>query len=236
MGEIRPVREGRKVLMLRILRPSRRCLRFSLRSALIAMTIAGIWFGYLVSETRRQQGIQETVERAGGWVYWDYEIDRSKSWIGFFPTNPSPPGPYWLRRIAGDNFLARVERVYIQDGTAKDSDLAMLDGATSIRWLSIGGTSKGVTDKGVQHLEGLHSLENLGLSNTGITNDALVHVRRMKGLRKLQLSGTNITDEGLVELYGLKNLELLTLGPHVTPAGIARIREQLPNCKVELYR
>ncbi|MBI83284.1 MAG: hypothetical protein CMJ81_08825 [Planctomycetaceae bacterium] len=49
----------------------------------------------------------------------------------------------------------------------------------------------------------------------------------------LRLDGTRITDAGLVHLRGLTNLQWLGLRyTKVTPAGIARLKKELPHCQV----
>src|SRR3990172_6123654 len=49
-----------------------------------------------------------------------------------------------------------------------------------------------ITDAGLVHLKGVHTID---LSETNITDIGLMH---LKGVHKINLSGTNITDAGLV--------------------------------------
>jgi hypothetical protein len=58
---------------------------------------------------------------------------------------------------------------------------------------------------------------------------------RMPSLRLIDLGGTNISDDGLRHLEPLKQLTGLqvTHQTQVTPAGLARLREELPGCHIE---
>lgn len=52
-------------------------------------------------------------------------------------------------------------------------------------------------------------------------------------MRELDLSITKITDEGLQHLHGLTELsDLWFMNTDVTEAGVATLRQSLPNCKV----
>ena len=52
-------------------------------------------------------------------------------------------------------------------------------------------------------------------------------------LESLDISGTGITDKGLEYLTGLTNLMTLHIyDTTVTPAGVAKVQEALPNCEI----
>ena len=70
-------------------------------------------------------------------------------------------------------------------------------------------------------------------SQTLVTDAVMV---QLKGLAQvnLDLQRTEITDAGLEHLNGLKQLRFLNLtDTHVTDAGVAKLQQALPNCKIE---
>ena len=114
-----------------------------------------------------------------------------------------------------------------------DEGVAFLKGQEDLRWLSIYDTS--VTDQGLLHLTGLGRLAVLNLNGTSITDEGLRQISEIDSLSALMLSGTRITDKGLECLFGL-DLELIQLGGgtfgNVTPEGVQRLREAMPECGV----
>jgi len=66
------------------------------------------------------------------------------------------------------------------------------------------------------------------LYNTQITDAGLVHLAGLTSLQELF-----VTDAGLVHLKGLTSLQTLGLGnTQVTDAGVAKLKEALPNCEI----
>ncbi|MGH9582233.1 MAG: leucine-rich repeat domain-containing protein, partial [Bryobacteraceae bacterium] len=75
--------------------------------------------------------------------------------------------------------------------------------------LSLGGTS--VSDEGLNHAAGLHSLRVLRLANTKIADSALKRLSPLRRLEELDLSRTAITDAGIRDLSALTSLRVLNL-------------------------
>jgi peroxiredoxin len=67
------------------------------------------------------------------------------------------------------------------------------------------------TEKGIEALTRIRSLESLTLGGPGVTDAALSHVGRMTNLRSLMLFGCPIGNAGLARLSALQSLETLTL-------------------------
>jgi Leucine-rich repeat (LRR) protein len=137
----------------------------------------------------------------------------------------------------------------------QNSPFAMDRKSTPLRLLGLEGTQ--VTDAGLEHLEGLESLERLWLARAQISNAGLENLKKLKSLQRLALGDTQVTDEGLVHLKELKSLALLSLigtkvtdagvehlkeikalqrlwlsGTKVTDAGVAELKKALPECKI----
>jgi serine/threonine protein kinase len=70
---------------------------------------------------------------------------------------------------------------------------------------------KGVTDAGLEHLEGLTRLQMLWLPDTAISDAGLMHLKGLTGLLGLNLCKTAISEQGLVSLKDLTDLQFLHL-------------------------
>ena len=91
-----------------------------------------------------------------------------------------------------------------------------------------------VTDADLRYLDGLESLEALGLAGTRVTDAGLAHLHGLTRLRWLDLDDTIVTDAGLGQLYNLAQLEAVYLqGTAVTEAGVAALRRARPAARVE---
>jgi hypothetical protein len=56
---------------------------------------------------------------------------------------------------------------------------------------------------------------------------------RLKSLQHLNLGSTKVTDAGLWRLGVLDRLQSLTLPAKARGPGLAKLREDLPGCKIE---
>ncbi len=121
--------------------------------------------------------------------------------------------------------------------------LGHLAGVPGLKYLSIDGP---ITDFYLDKVSKLDRLEFLEVRSVGkITDRGLVNIATLTRMRWLTLgngstnpSGTKdfmrATDEGLDALCSLKTLEALILNTaNVTPGGIQKLRNALPNCRIE---
>ena len=68
---------------------------------------------------------------------------------------------------------------------------------------------------------------------TAISDDGLKHLKGLHSLETLILIDTPITDAELSELQGLPNIKLINLSEtKVTKKGVERFKKILPNCVV----
>ena len=204
---------------------SRRRFQFSIRSMLVFVVVVAIvcsWFAVKMQQARRQREVVEAIEKQGGLSGYDDRINEDGRLLVF-------PGPPWLRKLLGMDFLFEVECV--QFGQVTDAGLAHLKELTNLETLDLEATK--VTDAGLVHLEGLTGLENLVLEGTQIGDAGLIHLKGLAGLEHLYLRSTQITDAGLVHLKGLANLKEVWLGDtQVTDAGVQDLQKALPNCEI----
>jgi hypothetical protein len=206
-------------------KPRRRWCQYSLRSLFVVMTAACIgmsWPGVKMREARRQKDTVEEIQKLGGWVWYEHQVDASSSKV--LPTTP-PPVPAWLRKLFGDDFFQKVACVYLNDTQVVDDDLALITNLSELNeLLDLSRTQ--VTDMGLQYLKAFTRLESLRLSGTKITDNGLDHLTALPQLTDLSLDDTTITDEGLERLKALPQLQTLILyKTNITDAGMAHLKE-----------
>ncbi len=224
-------------------KPKRRWLQFSLRTLMIVVTVFCILLGTVVKRARDQRQAVEAIREAGGLIVYDYERDQR-----------GPPGPEWLRRLAGIDLFAKVVSVSADhpsiggSATMTDKEMVHLTLFPDLQSLDLQGQNN-VTDVGVGHLRGLKQLETLWLSNTNISDDGVAYLQKLRklnllalegtkigdvglaklsdmtSLRDLYLHNTQITDDGLVHLKGITNLQNLDLsGTQISDAGLVYLQ------------
>lgn len=153
--------------------------------------------------------------------------------------------------------LPALEDLYVGHTAITDAAMPHLLSRTSLRAFAINDTQ--ITDRGMEQLKKLTGLERLYLRRTSITDDGLRSLQGLTTLRGLELTGTQITDDGLEIISHLVNLDTLYLeetqvtdtglehlrglaalqtlklkGTKVTGAGVARLKEALPKCDIDL--
>ena len=133
--------------------------------------------------------------------------------------------------------LTKLERLYLR-GPAEigDEGLAALGRIAGLTRLLV--SSGKVTDKGLAHLASLKKLESLSLWSNAITDEGLRTLSRIQGLKDLGLyGGTRITEAGLRHLAGMKQLKSLRIdNATLAPAAVERLRQALPDCKLDVTR
>ena len=194
----------------RILTFLRRCLRFRLRTLLLAMMVISVGMGTHVNRVKRQQESIAAVKRLGGWAHYDYEIQHD----GQFDPEGESWAPGWLRAKLGDDYfhsIVHVNMVYSDDPGGGRLDNPQL------------------TDEVLAHLGGFPRLEALLLKESQATNTGLAHVGKLKNLRKLYMwDASNVTDAGVAHLANCRRLEYLHLSESQMGDESARVLSQLP--------
>lgn len=189
-------------------KPKRRhCLRFSLRSMLVVLTVLGVWLGLQVNRANTQRRIVKWVTENGGWVDYDWFMGEDYDYdYGFVLGNePSgtfqPPGPIWIRRLIGDEYFQSV--VVVDAPHAELQDLSPLVKLTTLKVLYL----KGTLINNVSPLSSLTQLENLNLEDTSVRE--IYALASLKELKCLNLSHTAVSD--FTSLSCLSKLEWLAL-------------------------
>ena len=108
----------------------RRWLRFSLRTLLVVMTVLCVWLGFKVNAARRQKEAVEAILKAGGEIFFDYQLEpptgQPDKFNFDFDQNVSPPGPAWLREQLGEEYFREVYAVRFFGPTISASVLPQL--------------------------------------------------------------------------------------------------------------
>ncbi|CAI5458035.1 unnamed protein product [Closterium sp. Yama58-4] len=123
--------------------------------------------------------------------------------------------------------LPQLERLDMDNTALLDSALEPIGAANSLNHLSLLGTN--VTDAGLRHLTGLHSLTAMWLNRcVGVTSAGMVHVGKLTRLEKLSLFGTAVDDSGVRQLTSLTRLKKLWLpdGREVDYKGLCRLLDR----------
>ena len=210
--------EVASLLLLRfVVALSRLRIPFNLSTlAVLAVAFACIWLPGKWQKAERQRETVAIIQRAGGRVLYDYQLDENGNEI----EAATPPGLPWLREICGEDYfrsiaavelpqaddvalecvgeLRRLRKLSLSGGQITDVTLEHFKGFTKLCRLHLQNTS--ITDKGLEYLRGMTDLQDLDLSNTHVTNDGIKHLKLLARLRIVQLGGTKVTGDGAVEL------------------------------------
>ena len=137
--------------------------------------------------------------------------------LGFLSFNGVKLPPEGLKCISSTPSLKTLD---FTDSEIDDAGLACVKDATQLKVMSFFG-SRGLSDKGMAHLQGLTNLVLLDLRNESfsaaepkalrVTDAGLKHLAGCTKLEYLNLQGQHITDEGLKHLSGMTNLQTLSL-------------------------
>jgi len=234
----------------RPIRRSRRSYRrFSVRGLIVLVLAIGGWLGWIVRSARVQREAVAAIQRAGGWVWYDWQYDHGR----FIPAG-KPWAPGWLVDRLGDDYfghvvyaavneggsdavlshighLSRLEDLELVMAPVTDDGLSRIRGLNNLRRLSI--NSAAVSDAGLAHLGGLKSLEHLILCETGVTGSGLAYLKGLPSLRILCIAGIHVTDVDLMHLRGLPGLQMLDLtGAGVPDAELEALRAALPEVPI----
>jgi Leucine-rich repeat (LRR) protein len=95
-----------------------------------------------------------------------------------------------------------------------------------------------VPDSDLPQFERFTRLESVYFGSDRITDAGLPPLVTLKNLEFLNLEDATISDAGLLQLASLNRLSRLVLNdnPSVTELGVNRLRELLPDCKIDYWR
>ncbi len=113
-----------------------------------------------------------------------------------------------------------------------DDDLAKVPKSRELRRLVL--DDKAIRGPGLGHLQNQPELIDLSLHCPTITDLLAKNLAELKRLKRLSLVGASLSDAGIRHLEGLTNLTALDLRKtKASAAGIDRLRQALPTCRIE---
>ncbi len=153
--------------------------------------------------------------------------------------NEPPVDPRLAARALLDDLGARITEdesgevvaIDLAETGVTDKDLAQVAAFSRVRELNFRGTV--ISDAGLEALAHLTELEFLGLTGTQVSDAGLDRLGKLEKLRFLTLGRTSVSDAGLSTIINWSQLEGLNVkATRVTDRGAARLRRQLPGCRV----
>lgn len=136
-----------------------------------------------------------------------------------------------VMRLAQSSPLLAVDFRLASTDAGDEAILSAKSIAGHIAHLDLSRTA--ATDAALALVAETPKLVRLDLSNTGIGDAGLASLKGLKELRYLNLHNTAVSDAGLRHLAGLGSLESIYLWQSkATEAGVKKLREALPNAKI----
>jgi len=223
MGMAKPIAK-----LVAMLTPKRTWFQFRLRTLFVLVAVASFpcaWLASMLHMKYRERNVVAHILRVGGHVQyaWEKDIGRGSGHVSE-AIRGEPPGPQWIRKLLGDDFVTTVSRVTFRQKGINDSALADLDleGLPQLSGLALNGPL--ITDRSLARLQGITKLQSLDLSGTQVTDVGLMHLRPLKRLEFLALNETQVTDAGLAQLGTLMSLQHIELtATRLTGSGLGHL-------------
>ena len=133
--------------------------QFSIRSLLLLTVVVAVACSWLAAEmerARKQRETVEEIEKAGGTVSYDYQLDPYGDWDTRCQATGTSRG---CEKLLGDDLFVNVTEVSFAKSAISDAGLEHLKGLTQLQRLDLRGTK--VSDAGLEHLKGLTQLQRL---------------------------------------------------------------------------
>jgi hypothetical protein len=182
----------------------RRWLRMSVRGllCLIVVIACGLgWTARFIRAGQAQSARVKEINRAGGWVVYDFEWNNGPAGDALLPR-----WPRWLIDSVGHDYLGHVVFVNLHD-RGSDGLLGVVGRLTHLKQLHRCGPR--VTDAGLARLMDLRELQLLSLDDSQITDSGLNQLAKLTHLRWLRIARTKVTDAGVATLErSLPNLKV----------------------------
>ena len=218
--------------------PSRRWIRFSLRSLAVVVMLASFGCAHLFYKFDRAQRRGIAVKRLSefpGIVNYVVDGERINARkVSDLESEHSSRLHNWMTKQLGFDYFNDVGHVCLAGRNRfTDADFAMTCRLNELKSLRLGQTL--VTDEGFEPICELTELELLAISSPHLTDRALDHLSKLPKLECLYLSDVAVTDQGVAKLASLGKLKSVALRKtHVTAAGVKSLQTALPDCEITL--
>jgi hypothetical protein len=200
---------------------------------LFAITVLCVSLGTICNRATRQRNAVKIIEKAGGKVWYDYQVAEEGPFGG--AAGPAT-APTWLRNWIGVDYCATAIGVVLtdEDGVSKNVFRAIGD-LPHLRTVSLSGMA--VTDSTLLNLRDLGDLRELTISDSSVSDAGWKPLEQLTRLEFLTLDGSNVDDAALSHIKGLthlKDLKLFTTGG-VTDAGLSDLQRLSRLMHLTLY-
>ena len=137
-----------------------------------------------------------------------------------------------LRRDPRGSEVQTLRTINLGMTQVKGPGLAKLAALPDLVTLTLSGLP--IDDSVMKDLAAMSHLDMLVLDDTKITGSGFAKLAALKELTNLMVHYTGVTDANIVELAGVTSLkELSAQETNVTMAGAKKLKEALPNCKID---
>ncbi len=188
-----------------------RCrFQFSLRLLLVMVVVVAVpcsWLAVEMKKAREQKAAVQLFFESGCLVSYDGHTDENGN-LHVFDIDLTKPTTMHFPTVQDEGPLASVlGREFFHSAWAATASKFPLPGDSSFMKY----TRRGVAEAMLFALKDLPDLRALDLSQAPVNDSDMEHVMPLKQLRQLDLTDSNVTD-----------------------AGVAKLQQALPNCKIAL--
>jgi hypothetical protein len=203
------------------------------------------WIMDRLANARQQWQAVRGIERCPAHVYYDFQFDASHKLV----RGAQSPVPISLREFLGEDFFHGVIAVESNAigaerprrgvtnrhnvlAPAADRWVVFLPGLPHLRRVMINDLT---SDENLKYLADLSELKTLYLTYPTFTGEGLGRLKDLPQLRELSVTcAEGLTDAGLQSIAQLTQLRSLRLDhTQVVDEGIKKLRQALPNCRIE---
>lgn len=197
------------------------------------------------SMSRSQLTAMQQVVRARGELIFTWDWNPSNPWEWEPEKKPNP--------------IDSMQPVYGFNGNAwytSDSTLEALQEFPELQYVNIAYCCR-ITDSGIAHLKKLKTLQTLVLYRNAarfggnllpipasavedqkqlLTDTALTHIAEFSALESLHIGDNEFSESAILQLSQLNTLKHLAIDDsQISDAALARLRRDLPNCKIDVW-
>lgn len=199
--------------------------RYGVYLTLAGAVLAVLWALVVLERYQRSWNALGAVELNDGRVIYEWQVDQDGRSLDFTQAN-APSESILLLLLGADPRLdlGRIWGISFEGSNIDNGDLHLLKLFPNLRSLDLRNTK--ITDKGLQNMANVRSLELLSLRYTEVGDGAVPYLSKLPRLRYLDLYGSQITENGVTQLRKTATLKTI-LVPYPCPNNsISRTRSQ----------
>lgn len=178
---------------------SPRFARFSVRTFLICVTIACVWWGIKANQVANQRRAVETILSVGGEVFYSHKTKWGEYVFSIEDGSPYQDDSFY--KYFDDDWFFSIEGVKLFGDGCNDEVVREIADLKSVKWISL-------QPEAPNYLRRSRG----GISTTlrppaGITDASIETLTSLPNLESILLDANSLTPEGLLELKGCPSLK-----------------------------